>query len=411
MAPRVVSVVLALIALGIAGCTSAPPPPAETAAPEEPREAALLSPEELANATSQEDTEASGQGEFARALEERFHTHNYWNGLMEKTLMDADVQSTPMTPFDANDPLGSAQRFALRQPFQGNGRSFGNGFTPFEMPEGSIVPPETERLEVSVSWIPTNTITGLGLAYQHALSKDLEFLDPFPQGGGTVTIPVNVTIADQPHSAISKWRFYLYADDGENPFFGIFNGTAHVIIKAFRNDTLFLAPPHPDYWGANTTLPLLQTNGTMSCARVVFPIFIGVGDGAAGCDSGFAFLELPNGTIVPPHTALLTLELTWANDAAVPDPFTTRPELVFTPANTRGFRAPDTQAAEAGRAVYTIAVDPKMVDSPYAEVSEWAFLLYLRSEAPTDSGFFGGIGEFDGAYTLSIVAERETLPA
>lgn len=83
----------------------------------------------------------------------------------------------------------------------------------------------------------------------------------------------------------------------------------------------------------------------------------------------------------------------------------------YTPANTRAFRAPEGQQAENGRAVYTIAVDPKMVDSPYANVSEWAFILFLRSGAPTDNGFFGGVGDFEGEFTLSIVAERETLAA
>lgn len=404
MAPRVLLVALALTSLALAGCTAPPPPSAGAGAEDErAQEAKLLNPEELANATASED---EPQGEFAQTLEERFHTHQYWNGLLEKTLMDDDVASAALLPFDANNPLQSLGRaFGLTFGFGGAGS------ISFEMPEGSIVPPEAERVEVTVTWAQSNTITGLQLAYMSAASKDVESAEPFPDGGGTVVIPTNLTMNDMPHTAVSKWRWFLRADN-PNGGPGVFNGTAHVTIKAFRNNTLFLAPPHPDWWGDNTTLPILQVNGTLSCARVVFPLFTGFVPGApAGCDDGFAFLELPNGTIVPPHTGLLTVELVWQNNPTAPDPFTTRPDLVYTPANTRRFIAPEGQQIEDGRAVYTIAVDPKMVDSPYANVSEWAFLLYLRSTAPTDNGFFGGVGDFDGAYALSIVAERETLAA
>lgn len=50
-----------------------------------------------------------------------------------------------------------------------------------------------------------------------------------------------------------------------------------------------------------------------------------------------------------------------------------------------------------------------MVDSPYANESGWAFFVFLTTEAPTDNGFFGGVGVFDGEFTLTAVAEREQL--
>lgn len=396
------AVALALLAAALAGCTSAPPQAAEAPGEQEqPPEARLLTPQEVANATAQEQADQA-QGEFARALEERFHTHNYWGGQLEKILMDADVSSGPLVPFDGNNPLFSAFFAAFRLGFGGA------GFTPFEMPEGSIIPPETERVEVTVTWADSPTITGLQLLYMSAMSKDLEAAEPFAANGGTAIIPTNLTMNDMPHTTVSKWRWFLAADN-PNGGPGVFNGTAHVTIKAFRNNTLFLAPPHPDWWGDDTTLTLMEANGTLSCTRAVVPVFLGVDALPVNCDEGFAFLELPNGTIVPPHTGLLHLELTWANGAATPDPFATRPDLAYVPANTRRAFPPENQQVESGRAVYQVPVDPRMVDSPYANASEWAFVLFLRSAAPTDNGFFGGVGAFDGEYTLRVTAERETM--
>jgi hypothetical protein len=34
-------------------------------------------------------------------------------------------------------------------------------------------------------------------------------------------------------------------------------------VKAFRNDTLYVAPPHPDHWGTATRLDRAQLNATL----------------------------------------------------------------------------------------------------------------------------------------------------
>jgi hypothetical protein len=384
MLPRTALAALAVLATALAGCTGSPG-------------------EEIANASREEQAQA-GQGEFARALEDRFHTHNYWGGpdSLEKVLMDADVASSPLLPFDAANPLRLFGSFGF---FNGPGAAF------FELPEGSIVPPESERVEITVTWAESPTITGLGLYYRTAASKDWEGLGTLASGAAVV-VPTNLTTSDMPHAAVSKWRFLLYPESDQG-FGGVFNGTAHVTIKAFRNNTLYLAPPHPDWWGSDTTKVLLEANGTLSCTRAVFPLFLDwlPADTPVGCEEGFVWHELPNGTIVPPHTGLLTVELTWTNSPTTPDPFTSRPELLYTPASTWRMFAPEGQQAESGRAVYTIPVDPKMVDSPYANVSEWAFALLVDDAAPTGQGgfFLGGIGAFEGTYALRIVAEREQL--
>lgn len=405
MLPRTALAALAVLATALAGCTGSPAaPPAEAPASEADEGPRLLTGEDIANASREEQAQTS-QGEFARALEDRFHTHNYWGGpdSREKVLMDADVASSALLPVDAGNPL--------RTLFGGFAFFNGPGGVFFELPEGSIVPPEAERVEITVTWAESTTITGLGMSYRTAASKDWEGLGPLPNGA-PLTVPTNLTTTDMPHAAVSKWRFLLYPESDQG-FGGMFNGSAHVTIKAFRNDTLYLAPPHPDWWGAETTKVLLEANGTLSCTRAVFPLFLDwlPADTPVGCEEGFVWLELPNGTIVPPHTGVLTAELTWTNSPATPDPFTSRPEMLYSSAATFRLLAPEGQQAEAGRAVYTIPVDPKMVDSPYANVSEWGFALLVDDAAPTGQGgfFLGGIGAFEGTFTLRVVAEREQL--
>jgi hypothetical protein len=390
---------LLLLVAALAGCASPPATPPAEPSPEQPEEARLVSSAEAAEASA---NQTDDQSEFAKSLDDKFHTHNYWGGSMEKMLMDADVQSGDMLPV-ASDPLGffTSFRFLVN-----------NGFTAFDLPDGSIVPPEAERVEVQVAWAPSPTITGLQLGWRNASTEDFDNEgDPFPDGGGTVVIPTTVEANDQPHTTVSKWRFYLAPVNSATPFGGfggLFNGSVHVTIKAFRNDTLFIAPPHPDFWHDNTTLLLANYTGHLKGQRAEFPIFVGFATDED--DGGFVFLELPNGTIVPPHTGLLTLTINYHNSASLPNAFQVKPEVVYSPANTRRVLAPDGEQPGQDQIVYTIAVDNKMVDSPYANESTWFFIVAIDSDAPTDTGpFFGDVGFFDGDWSMTVVAEREQV--
>lgn len=321
----------AMLASAMAGCTS--PPALEDAAPEALAPEAAPAAEDMAAAASASSA-TEEQGEFARTLEEKFHTHNYWGGSLERLLLDADVQSAPAV---VQGPFGLfATLFRV-------GFSRGLGLTPVELPEGSIVPPETSRVEVAITWAQSPTITGIRLAYQTAQGKDIEVLDPVPEGGGTYTIPTTLEQNDMPHTSVSKWRLFLLPHAEQGP--GVFNGTVHMTVKVFREDTLFLAPPHPDHWGDRATQALFQHNATLKGTRVVFPV------GTGEDDTGFVVVAPPNGTIIPPHTGLLLVTLEWTNKATAPDPFRIRPDLVYTPSNTRRSFPPEGQQVEPGKAV------------------------------------------------------------
>jgi hypothetical protein len=66
---------------------------------------------------------------------------------------------------------------------------------------------------------------------------------------------------------------------------------------------------------------------------------------------------------------------------------------------------------EPSRAEYTIPLDPKMWDSPYANQSAWWFYIYLTNEeansVETPYGPWGQVAAFEGTIGIKITAIRE----
>ena len=384
-----------LVAVTLAGCTSAPKAAeTQTTAPvDEGEKGGFVPTTEAANATQPAD-----QSDFAKSLDEKFHTHNYWGSSLEKVLMDLDVQSGPMVPSVIGDITAYAFSISLNS---------GIGYQEFGIPEGNIVPPETNHVDIDIKYAPSNTITGLKLGYHTAQDVDqFTILEPMPEGGTTYNISTTLIQNDIPHTTVSKWKFELIPFNNQVPSApGLFNGTVHVLIKAYRPDVLFIAPPHPDFWGINTTLHLFNLTGTLKGDRVILPLFI-------PGQTGFTFVAPPEGAIVPPHTGLLTVLLTWTQTGGIPSPFGGRVELYYQSPNTFQFAPAEPSVSDASSATFTIPVDTGMWDSPYANQSEWTFLLAMDTDAPTDQGtFFGDIGVFDGTFTMDVTAEREQVTA
>jgi hypothetical protein len=400
MAPRLAlapALALLLVASALAGCAS-PPPPAP-APPEEdaPMQPGLVSTQEASNVSAQE----AEQSEFAKSLDEKFHTHNYWGGALEKVIMDENVDSAPIVQDSGFGPLGTVF-------FSTFGLLFGTT-TEFGLPEGDIVPPEAERLEVVITWAESPTITGLQFGYVTAAPDDaFGWYGTVPSDGTPMVIGTNLTSNDIPHMTVSKWRFFLQPDSGETGFGGMFNGTVHVTITAFRNDTLFVAPPHPDFWGTATTMNLTQNSSRIKGTAVLFPFSIGfLSDDDA---DNFAFIEMPEGKIVPPHTGVVHATLSWTNNGTLPNPQNLHPRLGYFTAGSRGFDNVEPATADDTHAEYLLPVDPRDWDSPYANQSDWGFFVFLASDSPTQQAFgFGDLGDFDGSFQLDVAAEREVV--
>ncbi|MCA1812995.1 MAG: hypothetical protein LC624_03470, partial [Halobacteriales archaeon] len=213
---------------------------------------------------------------------------------------------------------------------------------------------------------------------------------------------VNLTTNDIPHTDYSKWRFGLGPYNPQAEGLGVFNGTAHVTIKAFRNDTLYVAPPHPDFWHENTTKHLMTNTSKLKGTSVVFP----VSTSTDGSSQGAVFMQLPEGIIVPPHTKDLTMSLSWNNSSPVPNVGNLRPDVIWFTANSGAPQHGVTPTIQGNLATWVVPVTAKQVDSPYAQQSGWGFFVYLHSD--TDQGFgLGTIGDFDGDVTLRVDAERD----
>jgi hypothetical protein len=387
-------VVLLLLAGALAGCASPPPAPQEAAPQPEEIQAGLVSTQEASNVTSQE----AAQSEFAKSLDEKFHTHNYWGGALEKVLMDANVDAGPLVRQNEFGVVGAVFDNVFTDTFAG-----GLGFTPFDLPDGSIVPPEATRVEVAIAYQTGPTTSGLKLGFRSSDPNSFQWLGPVPADGAPFVIPTNLTMNDIPHTTVSKWRFVLAPDGGSLPL-GVFNGTAHVTIKAFREDTLYVAPPHPDFWGNATHLRLAENGSALKGERAV----VQLQTTTDGSDSGFVLVQMPNGTIVPPHTSVLTLTLNWTNDAAVPDVNHIRPDIIYFASYSPRPHLPPPPTPADGGAVYALPIEAPQWDSPYATESGWSFLVYLRSDSPAEQGFgLGSVGVFDGSFTLTIDAERD----
>ena len=385
---------LLLLAGALAGCTAPAAPPPTAPPPKDEVQAGIVSTQEASNVTSQE----SAQSEFAKSLDEKFHTHNYWGGALEKVLMDANVDAGPLVRQNDFGVVGSVFETFFVAAFAG-----GLGFTPFWLPDGSIVPPEATRVEVGVTFQTNPTTTGLKFGFRSADPNSFQWVGPVTADGAPFAIATNLSMNDIPHTTISKWRFFLAPDGGQLPF-GVFNGTAHVTIKAFRNDTLYIAPPHPDFWGNLTRLRLDENASAIKGERAI----VQVQTTTDGSDAGFVFVPLPNNTIVPPHTGVLTLTLNWTNNAAVPNVNNIRPDIIYFAGGSPQPHLPDAPATGPNNAVYAIPVTARQWDSPYDKQSGWGFLVYLRSDSPAEQGFgLGSVGVFDGSFTLTVDAERE----
>jgi hypothetical protein len=385
---------LLLLAAALAGCTAKPAEPqAAPAKPEEPQ-AGLVKSSDVANLSQGDD-----QSAFAKSLDDKFHTHDYWGGgALEKTLLDADIASGPVVRED--NTFGPTSIIFANLIFFGI--AGGVGFTPFELPVGTIVPPEANKLDVTVTWADSPTITGLKLGYRDATPQGFRWIGQV-ESGKTLSIATNLSANDIPHTDYSKWRFALGPYNPQNSDApGVFNGTAHVTIKAYRNDTLYVAPPHPDFWRENTTLHLMTNTSKLQATMLLFPISA---DTSGGAQSG-VFMQLPPGTIVPPHTKDLTLTLTWNNTSPVPDATDLRPDIIWFTANSGAPQHQASPTVQGNKAVFVVPVTAKQVDSPYANESAWGFFVYLHSD--TDQGFgFGSVGDFNGDVTLNVDAERD----
>lgn len=342
------------------------------------------------------------------------HVHDRWDGALAKTLMD--------------DTVSTASSVQVR-PGQTLAETVGCVFTcgsraPFTLPEGSIVPPGTDRLEVSVSWQdddpPVGALTAVSLTYVPADRAEPDWTS-WRTSPGTWTINTTVEMADGGHAQHSLWRFavnvetWIEAPDGtlvtSPPRIAASGMAFDVQVRALRDDvSLPLEPPHPDHWRNGSSWTVLE--GTWS-GEATSATFVSVED-RQGND---AWINGSNHRIIPPGTETLVAVVNWTNGSPTEQVSPSEAEIDWS--NRFGFFTTlqpwEPAVAEDGRYVFTMPVADNMTDGLYADRSRWTFWISIDGQevGPASSAVGFDVEppyRFEGTWSVQITAYNSPEP-
>lgn len=336
---------------------------------------------------------ATGSGAAAgeAGSTDRPHVHDRWDDATEKVLLDEDIPLEPITEVDPEDPFEVFNKAfcTLRE---------------FGLPEGTIVPPGTETLDVTLGWSSTDPMAwdSLSLLYMPANANEWDGEDGIAPGE-TRSIEVTVKMADGGHAPATLWRFQLvHCPLVPEHYTGL---TVHAEMVAHRVDgPLPLEPPHPDFWGNGTSLLLYEGAGSGEEAGAAY-MHVST-DGGSG-----AYLAGDDHGVVPPGTRWLVLTLNWTNGSPLAG--TGVADAVPYVYWIKGWWFDDWHrweptVAEEGHHVYVLPVTPSMTDGLYADESRWRFSVELEGEETAGEALpFNGPQQpyhFDGTWEVRILA-------
>lgn len=281
------------------------------------------------------------------------HVHDYWRGRERVTLFDGDVD--PGEP----EALVFATTFTLLAE-----RDARVGAVPWRLPNGSIVFEGTGAVELTAT--PTEpTTTSIAVRYRAADSAD--YAGPVNLASGAPTeIEVTAQMTDMPHAATSRWEF-LFQPEAPGAMLGQFR--LKVDIVRTRDPSAY--PGHPDRWAGASELVLLdglQRVEQASTASRLAALAMG-GDAQA---SAFA-----PAAPVPMETTRVRAEVQIVRAEAQAGEVVDL-DLSFRGADTfltRPAGPPVEGSFDEGWIAWDLEVTMEMTDSPYADDSQWRFVL------------------------------------
>ncbi|HEX9816015.1 MAG TPA: hypothetical protein VGB18_03455, partial [Candidatus Thermoplasmatota archaeon] len=211
---------------------------------------------------------------------------------------------------------------------------------------------------------------------------------------------INITdaTADPPHSLSSHWHFWVAVDTG-GPMDSA-SGWFNITIER-PPGPLPLAAPHRDFWGESKSIEIYSESG-----RLHEVLTLGADNPYTGEGLPSWAIEFPDDSIVPPSTS--QLDLLFRYNSSSP------PQLDFKPLlNWKGADRLDPEAegmpptthefSPAGGVIqWTIAVEERMWDSPYANRTAWLLLIDWTGQTEVVAPTY-----HDGTYTLTVQAARE----
>lgn len=335
----------------LAGCTSAPDPPAAGGT-----DSVITDPRDTA---------------YLQAAEPGSHVHDYWEGRTQVTVVEDSSNIALSNCGDDHCAIGF-----------------------FLPPEGTIVPQGTGRLQAVADWEDSEQSAvaqalGMGTAYTRVELWVRTAADGQALPVGTLEKGVPLTFNstneqdDPPHYVVSLWEFHLvFWNDGSDST--TFSGTMDLKVEAFRTLPLVAFPPHRDQWNGSLELVLHESQGRAQQTHAVLTYAC-----TGGCLPSFG----PADGIVVPFDAREVVVSFIPGAGATPVPVS----LDFHGADTRTHATIQGQPLAEG-VLFTIPIQAGMADSPYALQSLWEFRI--RLDTPE------GQGHWQGDYRVQAKALR-----
>lgn len=264
------------------------------------------------------------------------HVHDYWRGLTRVEVINSTLS---LGPTNTEAGVGTLQ-----------------------IDPPTTVFPGTAWVNVSVHLSPDTGPQGdieLSLRYQDAASSELHDLGRLRDGDVAV---INTTEVenDPPHAQVSRWAFYLGLG-------GLSSTEANVVVTIARpGGPLPVSPPHPDFWGDNTTRLLFDVKGPLLDA-------VPVGELQQAPPNNF------DSDLVVPSTGSVRVQFFF--NSSTPSQLGYHPLLNWKSAASRDY-VTETPTVSPGLFEWNFGVEPEMWDSPYVNQTSWEFSIDLRGNPP-----------------------------
>lgn len=309
------------------------------------------------------------------------HVHDFWGGGETYLLMDADrtFASPDKTTRTANmnESAASDGPWRIQLPLSEKGHP-------------SIILPGTREIRITLTWTASSTtLSRLGVTYWMPIAGGGSPRIVGPAASGqTLRIAVPAEEADTGHQVFSFWSFFLCPCNdvrgGASYQPAVFNGPIHIKMELVKGEVV-LEPAHPDFWGSATRKVLASGDWrTVSYTNVKER-------GMSACQG------LLLGTLVPPGTTRLLVELRWKYATANATALDAIYRLTWRtgdqdPART-GFadlRRQPPSRSEDHYVAYDVKLDAAHPDSFYQKRSTWCWLPSVQGrENESDSHDLG----------------------
>ena len=306
---------------------------------------------------------------------ERWHFHDYWKNTPTITLLDGNFSLMPAVGGDGMPALSAI----------------------VELPQGTIVPPETGFLTFNVTW--NGTPSGLlNLTYRPADSNDFQPGADLAHGTPFELVTTE-SMCDVPHRQQSFWRFNLTAKPGGTPP-AMPPKDFRLVVTATIGRPLFIDPPHMDWWQGRDTIPIVEgakgefQGAATAVGNLTIPHPAAISPASARPSQFTEGQRVPvaPGRIVPEGSRSVVVSLAWS-DAA---PQGAKLKVAWKEGNSLTSGAMDVLVDGEGARVFAIPISPGQTDTTYSNRTTWEFQVLPDHEPPA----------FKGSYVLSAWASR-----